>query len=141
MSLVFARVALALTLLVGTNGALLGWLAFELHHDEIAKHHCENRHDPDSDCDGSCVLAKRMRASMDAHHSHDHDGSSEPKAVLSVPTLVAVSVSVAEVPSDPWREAPPSAPTRAGPPSDGALADVFRPPRGEAVSPSVLASV
>src|SRR5690625_2946975 len=34
-----------------------------------AEHHCENRHDPESDCNGYCILKKHVaeRAHDDAH--------------------------------------------------------------------------
>jgi len=41
--------------------------SFKIHQTEIAEHHCENKDDPNSDCDGVCYLKKKITH----HHSQD----------------------------------------------------------------------
>jgi hypothetical protein len=53
------------------QGTLLVEALFVLHHGHIAAHHCEDRHNPESDCNGKCFLAKRVGEVHDAHGSDD----------------------------------------------------------------------
>lgn len=41
-------------------------LTFKLNHKHIAEHHCVNRDNPDSDCNGACYLKKSLEK------AHDH---------------------------------------------------------------------
>jgi hypothetical protein len=59
-----------LGILLSAQGGLLVHGLFQLRHEYIAAHLCENRHDPTSDCDGKCFLKKRLAQSED--HSHEH---------------------------------------------------------------------
>ena len=113
-----------LALVVSTQGALVVRGVFALRHDYVAEHLCENRHDPDSECDGMCFLKKRM----EAHHGHEDDEA--PKAVLTAPTLLAVAAPEADVPPDRWREATSPGVRPGVGESGGVTADVFHPPRG-----------
>lgn len=80
------HVAAALAVLASTLGALVIGGVFALRHDYVAEHLCENRHDPDSDCDGQCFLKKRM----EAHHGHDEPGEA-PAVRPTAPILLAVA--------------------------------------------------
>jgi len=59
-----------LGILLSAQGGLLVHGLFQLRHEYIAAHLCEDRHDPTSDCDGQCFLKKRLAQSED--HSHEH---------------------------------------------------------------------
>ncbi|MEM1115404.1 MAG: hypothetical protein AAF845_18700 [Bacteroidota bacterium] len=114
--------AAVLTLLVSTQGALVIQGVFALRQDHIAEHICENRHDPDSECEGMCFFEKRM----EHHHGHEDEA---PKAVLTAPTLTAVAVPEAVVPPDRWQEAATPGMRPGLGESPGVTPDVFHPPR------------
>ena len=59
-----------LGIVLSAHGGLLVHALFQLRHEYIAAHLCENRHDPTSTCDGTCFLKKRMAESE--QHSHEH---------------------------------------------------------------------
>ena len=69
----YVRSILTLLILLGvvlsTHGGLLAHSVFHLRQEFLAEHHCENRHDPESDCNGYCILKKHVaeRAHEDAH--------------------------------------------------------------------------
>ncbi|NBB76410.1 MAG: hypothetical protein GVY02_03435 [Bacteroidetes bacterium] len=44
-------------------------LSFKLNHKHIAEHHCMNRDNPDSDCNGTCYLKK----SLEKAHEHQEE--------------------------------------------------------------------
>lgn len=56
-----------LGLLLSAQGGLLAHALFQWQRAHIAEHHCENRFDPDSTCNGLCFLKKRMA------EQHEHD--------------------------------------------------------------------
>ena len=65
------RVTIVLMLCMGMQGTLLVEALFLLRQGHIATHHCVDRHNPESDCDGKCFLAKRVGEVHDAHGSDD----------------------------------------------------------------------
>ena len=41
------------------------YIEYLLHYDHIVMHHCENRDNPEMDCDGACYLKKQIQKSSD----------------------------------------------------------------------------
>ena len=118
-------VAAAGAVLAGALGSLVVAGAFALTQEHVAEHLCENRHDPDSDCDGKCFLKERMEA-MDSHHGH---GETDAPAVMPTPpVLLAVAADGATVPPDRWRTAPAPPVWALLGAANGAPGEVFRPP-------------
>ena len=113
----------ALVVLTGTLGALVIQGAFAFQREHAAEHLCENRHDPGSDCQGSCVLAKRL-----AEH-HGHDTPDAPATVPAPPTLHAVAIAENGVPPLGWREASAGVGNGGTAERAGHADGVFRPPR------------
>lgn len=62
---------MVLVLCMGMHGTLLVEALFLIHHDHIAAHHCVDRHNPESDCNGKCFLAQRVGEVHESHGSDD----------------------------------------------------------------------
>ena len=58
-----------LSVVLSAQGGLLARVVFEMRQDHIAAHHCENRFDPASRCNGVCFLKKHM----DEHQQHGQE--------------------------------------------------------------------
>lgn len=71
----YVRTVLTILALLGvvlsTHGGLLAHTVFHLRQEFLAEHHCENRHDPESDCNGYCILKKHVdgQSKEDSHSS------------------------------------------------------------------------
>ena len=117
---IVAIVALLSTVL-SVHGSLVARVLFELRQDHIAEHHCENRFDPESKCNGMCFLKKRMAEAE--HHEHEKQ---VPQLVMPVLLYVA-SAAIQLV-----RPSPPAEPVRASDPvwrSDPHQVTIDHPPR------------
>lgn len=56
-------------LFLSAQGGILARVMFEIRQETIATHHCENRFDPNSTCDGFCFLKKHLSE----HEKHDQE--------------------------------------------------------------------
>lgn len=59
-----------LGILLSSQGGLVARVMFEVRQDHIAAHHCENRFDSESRCNGVCFLKKHV-ANHDKHDSEE----------------------------------------------------------------------
>lgn len=106
-------------LALSTQGFLFVQASWSVNQDWIAEALCAN---PETDCDGHCVLMERMEG------QHDHDG--EPDTAM-----LATALSIRPILTAAPRLAPPPVaegffvPGRSVGPASGAPGDVFRPPR------------
>ena len=64
-------VLILLGVVLSTHGGLFAHSVFHLRQEFLAEHHCENRHNPESDCNGYCILKKHVADSEkgDPHSS------------------------------------------------------------------------
>lgn len=118
------RFVLVLCLAASTQGLLFVQAAFTLRQDWIAETLCVNRDRPELDCDGQCVLMKRME-----QHGHDH-GDGPDTAALRV--ALSIAPLLIDRPALAAPAATPPRPYGIGPllaDAGGVGADVFRPPR------------
>lgn len=127
MRLLFStfRVAIVLVLCMGMQGTLLVEALFVLHHGHISEHHCVDRHNPESDCNGKCFLAKRVGEVHDTHGSDD--GTARLTMRAPVLDLTATWSPAPVLPPAPSSEHPYPAFEPAHLP-DALLDDIFRPP-------------
>ena len=119
------RVAIVFVLCMGMQGTVLVEAFFLLRHDHIAAHHCVDRHNPESDCNGKCFLAKRVG---EVHGSHGADDGAA-RLTMRAP-VVDLNAT--------WRQALVFPPVPSGAMSypafepgslpDAPLDDIFRPP-------------
>lgn len=72
------RKAISISLIVAMFAALLQftfpYVWYYSNHDYIVTRLCENRHDPDVECDGYCVLTKKIKT---GHNQHQDEHSKE----------------------------------------------------------------
>src|SRR5690625_7789149 len=119
----YVRSVLTLSILLGvvlsTHGGLPAHSVCHLRQESRAEHHCENRHGPESDCNGYCILKKHVaeRAHDDAH------GNLAASPVMFYLAPETASPSAAGTPEPPLHShyVPPSA--------DAYVGDLDPPPR------------
>lgn len=119
------RVAMVLVLCMGMQGTLLVEALFLLRHSHIAAHHCTDRHNPESDCNGKCFLAKRVGEVHDSHGSDDGTARLTMRApVVDLNATWRPALIVPPAPSSvqPYPVFEPDAQP------DAPLDDIFRPP-------------
>jgi len=75
-------IILLFAFLVGVMQPLVPLMEYHLFKDHIAEHLCENRHDPDSDCDGRCYLAKQVQKSQESSERNTLGSTFYPGAVI-----------------------------------------------------------
>src|SRR5690625_2404000 len=75
-------ITLLLTFLAGAIQPLIPLMEYHIFKENIIEHMCENRHDPDSDCDGRCYLAKQVQKSQDSSERNTLGSTSYRGAVM-----------------------------------------------------------
>lgn len=93
------------------------------HQQEIAETLCENRHDPDSDCEGFCYLKKKFT------HDHSHEMPDNAPAISSSQPFLGLFWESAKNRTHYLLIAHTSFPVHKDPPIDGIFGKVFRPPQ------------
>ena len=111
-------------MLASTQGALWVHGAFQVRQDWIADHLCENRHNPDVECDGLCYLDRKMQ------EHQDHEDERGPSAVRTQVTVIAIETPSTVVPPGPGHTDEVQRVRNVRAPASAHLENVFRPPRG-----------
>jgi len=75
-------ITLLLTFLAGAIQPLIPLMEYHIFKENIIEHLCENRHDPDSDCDGRCYLAKQVQKSQESSERNTLGSTFYPGAVM-----------------------------------------------------------
>lgn len=110
-----------LSILLSAQGGVLARVVFEIRQDHIAAHHCENRFDPHSKCNGICFLKKQL------NEQHEHEPEKQAQVPVSLVTFFLVAESAVELmPPVALADFPPAAEAFVPRP---AQSEIYHPPR------------
>lgn len=118
-----ARLVLVLSVLLSTQSLIMVQVAFKVRQDYIIERLCVNRDRPEMNCDGFCQLTKMMQ------EKHDQEQQDRAAVLELLISSVHAMLPVTGFLVAPPIKRPDYAPFIAGSPAQGALADVFVPPR------------